>query len=121
MVASFESEKRNYYTYQLKSSKGLVVVVKGIDSSVPTNEIKEEIEAKGFEVKSVINILNKDKIPQPMFKVELTFESSQVKKKGDTHPIYDVIRLCNRRITLEEPIKQKRSTTMYQLPRIWTY
>ena len=107
MVATFEFEKRNYYTYQLKSSKGLVVVVKGIDSSVPISEIKEEIEAKGFEVKSIANILNKNKIPQPMFKVELSYESSQVRKKGDTHPIYDIIRLCNRRVTVEEPLKRK--------------
>ncbi|XP_065356152.1 uncharacterized protein LOC135950544 [Calliphora vicina] len=31
--------KRNFYTYQLKSSKGLTVVIKGIESSVETNDI----------------------------------------------------------------------------------
>ena len=107
VVASFEQEKKNYYTYQLKSSKGLVVIVKGIDSSVSIQEVKAEVERKGFEVKSVINIINKDKVPQPMFKVELTFESSKVNKKGDVHPIYNVRYLCNRKITVDEPLKRK--------------
>lgn len=107
LVDLLDHEKRNYYTYQLKSSKGLVVVIKGIDSSVPPEEIKVGLSGEGHEVKSVTNILNKDKIPQPMFKVELTFESSRIKKKGATHPIYDLRYLCNRRISVEEPFKRK--------------
>lgn len=106
LVKFFDAEKKNYYTYQLKSSKGLVVVIKGIDSSVPIDEIKTELDKEGYEVKSIINIINKNKIPQPMFKVELTFESSIVKKKGATHPIYDLRYLCSRRIRVEEPLKR---------------
>lgn len=107
LVQVFNSENRSYYTYQLKSSKGLVVVLKGIDSTVPSDEIKDELQKKGFEVKSIINIINKDKVPQPLFKIELTYESSIIKKKGETHPIYDLRYLCQRRIRVEEPIKRK--------------
>lgn len=107
VVEVFNTENRKYYTYQLKSSKGLVVVVKGLDSSVPTDEIKDELEKEGFEVKSITNLPNKDKVPQPLFKIELTYESSLIKKKGSTHPIYDLRFLCHRRIRVEEPYKRK--------------
>lgn len=106
LVVHLDKENRNYYTYQLKSSKGLVIVLKGIDSSVPPQEIKEELEKLGYETKSVINIINRNKIPQPMFKVELTFESSRIQKKGSTHPIYDIRYLCNRKIVVEEPLRR---------------
>ncbi|XP_046803799.1 jerky protein homolog-like [Lucilia cuprina] len=42
-----------------------------------------------------------------MFRVEITFNSSQLKKKGDTHPIYSLRYLLNRKITVEEPIKRR--------------
>ena len=106
IVDNFDSENKNYYTYQLKSAKGLKVILKGIDSSVPIEEIKEALESEGFEVKSVHNILNKNKIPQPLFRVEISFNSSQLKKKSSSHPIYGLRYLLNRRITVEEPIKR---------------
>lgn len=107
IVDCFDSEKRNYYTYQLKSAKGLLVVIKGIDSSVPADEIKEALESEGYEVKSVHNIINKNKVPQPIFRVEISYNSSRLKKKSDTHPIYGLRYLLNRKIVVEEPIKRK--------------
>lgn len=107
IVELFDKEQKKYYTYQLKSTKGLVVIIKGIDSSVSPDEIKEELAEEGYEVKSVTNIINNNKIPQPMFKVELTFDSSRIKKKGATHPIYDLRYLCSRRIRVEEPFKRR--------------
>ena len=64
-----DEAKNKYYTYQLKSSKGLVVVMKGIDSNVNSEKIKEALEKKGFNTKTVFNILNKEKIPPTLFKV----------------------------------------------------
>lgn len=46
----------NFNTYQLKSSKGLQVVLKAIKSSFPTQEIADALAEKGFAVKSVVNI-----------------------------------------------------------------
>ena len=34
IVSYFEIHKKNFYTYQLKISKGLQIVIKGIDSNV---------------------------------------------------------------------------------------
>ncbi|GBP00742.1 Nucleic-acid-binding protein from mobile element jockey [Eumeta japonica] len=83
------------------------VVVKGIDSSVPLADIKDALELEGYEVKSVFNILNKNKVPQPMFKIEIAINYSQMKKKGEVHPIYNLKYLLNRRVVVEEPIKRK--------------
>lgn len=110
IVNWLDSHGKKYYTYQLKSAKGLRVVAKGIDSNVDPNEIAEDLKAQGFEVKSVHNIINKFKNPQPMFKIELTPESSRV-AKGKTHPIYSLKYILNRKISVEEPYKR---TTLVQ-------
>lgn len=106
IVNNFDAEKKGYYTYQLKSAKGLVVVIKGIDNSVPTEDIKDALKNAGFDAKSIFNIINREKIPQPMFKVEVAFDSTKL-KKNETHPIYNLKFLLNRRIVVEEPIKRK--------------
>ena len=40
IVNDFEKNKTNFYTYQLKSAKGLQIVLKGIDSYVEPEEVK---------------------------------------------------------------------------------
>ncbi|XP_049315764.1 uncharacterized protein LOC125779167 [Bactrocera dorsalis] len=40
IVKFLSDNNKNYYSYQLKSSKGLVVVIKGIESSVDSNDVK---------------------------------------------------------------------------------
>lgn len=99
-----EGEK-SYYTYQLKSSKGLQVVLKGIEPDVTPDEIKLALQDKGFTAKSVFNILNKNRQPQPLFKVELAPEA-KMPKRNDVHPIYKLQFLLHRRITVEEPHKR---------------
>lgn len=104
VVGLLEEKNKKFYTYQLKSAKGLKVVIKGIDHSVEPNEIKADLEKLGFKIKSVANIRNRIKIPQPMFKVELTAEGSKP-PKGQPHPIYNVQYVLYRKITVEEPHK----------------
>lgn len=99
-----KSEK-SYYTYQLKSSKGLVVVIKGIESNVDPGEIKSALNELGFDTKMVINIFNKNKVPQPMFKVELAPNASKL-KRNEVHPIYSLRYLLHRRVQVEEPHKR---------------
>ena len=67
------------YTYQLKSSKGLQVVIKGIDASVEPREIKEALEKLGNSTKNVTNIFNKNKVPQAMFRIELKPNTRKLK------------------------------------------
>lgn len=104
VVMLLDKENKNYYTYQLKSSKGLSVVLKGIEPSIAIDELKEDLNEKGFRVKNIINIKNKNNEPQPMFKVELEPETAKIKGK---HPIYDLRYVLYRKIVVEEPRKRK--------------
>jgi len=67
-------KKKNFYAYQLKSSNGLQVVLKGIESDVTM-----ALQEKGFTVKTVFNVLNRDRKPLPLFKVELATENKPLK------------------------------------------
>lgn len=105
IVSEFESQNKSFYTYQLKSAKGLLVVVKGVDSSVDPEEVKSGLEASGFKVKNVTNIKNRERVPQPIFRVELQPGDTKL-KKNETHPIYNLKYLLHRRVTVEEPHKR---------------
>jgi len=96
---------KNFYTYQLISSIGLQDVLKGIESDVTPAEITMALQEKGFSAKTVFNILNRDRKPQPLFKVELEPENKPL-KKYEVHPIYNLQFLLHRRITVEEPHKR---------------
>ena len=39
---------KKFYTYQLKSSKGLQIVIKSIDASLEQKQIKESLEELGY-------------------------------------------------------------------------
>jgi hypothetical protein len=99
------AQKTGFYTYQLKSSKGLQVVLKGIESDVTPEEITEALKEKGFCAKSVFNFKNRNRQPQPLFKIELVPENKHL-KKNEVHPIYKLQLLLHRRITVEEPHKR---------------
>jgi len=93
-------KKKNFYAYQLKSSNGLQVVLKGIESDVTM-----ALQEKGFTVKTVFNMLNRDREPQPLFKVELAPENKPL-KKYEVHPKYTLHFLLHRGIAIQEPHKR---------------
>ena len=80
LVNDLEKSKRGFYTHQLKSAKGLQVVIKGIDQSVDPEDIKDALKEKGFKIKNITNIKNRNKLPQPMFRVELEPRDIALKK-----------------------------------------
>lgn len=105
VINYYDAHNRNYYTYRLKSSKGLSVVIKGIDVQVQATEIQAALVEDGFKIQNVYRIMNRLKQPQPMVKVELVPSESTL-KKGEIHPIYKLKYLMHRRITVEEPNKR---------------
>lgn len=100
-----DNQQKEYYSFQMKSEKGIRIVIKGIDHTVSTDDIKKDLEEQGFSPNWVHNILNRYKQPQPMFKVELKLDNKL--QKGQPHPIYDVKYILNRKIKIEEPYKRK--------------
>ena len=67
-------------------------------------ELKDALQELGFDIKNVINSINKNKIAQP--KVELTPDCKKL-KKNEIHPLYNLRYLLHHRITVEEPLKRK--------------
>jgi len=106
VVKSFDEATKNYYTYQLKSSKGLVVVLRGIEHEVDPNEIKEALETQGFNIKMVLNIKNRKGSPTPLFRVELEPDTKKL-KSNEPHKIYSLQYLLHRKISVEAPNKRK--------------
>lgn len=103
LIKHFDQVGKHYYTYQLKSQKGLVVMLKGIESFVDANDIQAALAEKGFQCKSITNIINREKEPQPLFRLELEPDNQKVKGK---HAIFDLKYLLHRRITIETPRKR---------------
>lgn len=106
VINNLDRNGKNYYTYQLKTSKGLVVVIRGIEPGVDQLEIKEALEEKGYKIKSVYNIKNREKIPAPLYKIELEPDTKKY-KANEPHPIYSLQLLLHRKISVEEPHKRK--------------
>lgn len=89
-----------YHTYQMKEEKPYRVVLKHLHSATPINDIKEELENVGFEVRNIINIRQRStKIPLPMFFVDL--EPAENNKN-----IYKLNYLQNKVIEVEPPRKR---------------
>lgn len=55
----------------MKSSKGLVVVFKNIESSKDPNDIKEALKECGYDIKTVVNFFIRNKVLQQTFTIEL--------------------------------------------------
>jgi len=60
-----------------------IFLVLGTEFDVTPAEVTMTIQEKGFTVKTVFNILNRDRKPQPLVKVELAPENKPLK----VHPI----------------------------------
>jgi len=77
-----EEARKNYYTYQLKRSKGLQVVLKGIEPDVTPKDVIDTLKENGFSAKNVSSTINRKKEPQLLFRVELEPDSRVMKTKG---------------------------------------
>lgn len=71
MVAKFDEVRKQFGTYQRKSAKRLLVVLNGIQSGVEARDMQKALEVKRFKVYLVYNILNRDKVRLPLYRVVL--------------------------------------------------
>ncbi|XP_036340472.1 uncharacterized protein LOC118749801 [Rhagoletis pomonella] len=84
--AAIHTGMNRYVTIKRKfspqnSTGSLQIVIKGIEPSVEAVEALEALKGQGFNSKAAVNIFNRNKIPQPMFKVELEPENKPLGKK----------------------------------------
>jgi hypothetical protein len=96
IVHYLRSENILFHTYQLFEDKLMRVVIRGLHHSTPISSIISALNDEGFEVKNIVNVINRDKIPLPLFFVDLT------QNKNNTN-IYSLKYLLHSVISIEEP------------------
>lgn len=90
----------SFYTYQPKHERAFRAVIKNLHASIPVEDIKKELEGKGFKIRSVISMLNwKTKELLPMFFVDQ--EPNKYNKN-----IYKIQFLQHCKIVVEPPRKK---------------
>lgn len=101
LVRLFIHQKLQYHTYQLPSEKQLHVVIKGIPEPIETEEIKNDLESKGFHPENIIRMRSRrDKRPLHMVLATLPRSEKEIYK------IKEVLSLI---VTVEE----QRNTERY--------
>lgn len=98
-----ENKKVQHYTFQLKSNRGQIVFIRGIDNSTDSLDIKNDLEKQGFKTKSISNIRDKNGRPAPLFKIEL--EPSQT---NDRTAIFKIVYILDYKVKVEPPHNKQR-------------
>lgn len=112
LVQHLRSNNIVFHTYQIKQERAYRVVLRHIHHTIPTSDIKTELEGLGFKVRNIINITSRrNKSPLNLFFVDL--EPAENNKR-----IYELKYLMNMKITVEPP---RKSTNIVQCTRCQTY
>jgi hypothetical protein len=101
IVKAFRDKQAAFHTYQLPEDKAYRAVIRGLHSSIATDDIKQELQERGFTVRSVTNVISRDKINLPLFFVDL-----EPDKMNST--IFDLTTMLHSRITVEEPRQSRQ-------------
>lgn len=100
----FEQNNVPNYTYQLKSARSIRAVIKGLDPRIESDEIKEALNDLKFTPRNVFKVKNKNGNQSSVILIELEPTTESAK----THPIFELKRLLNMVITVEEPKKNNQ-------------
>lgn len=91
----FEREKLQYYTYQLRSEKNLKIVLRGIPQEFTEEDVRKDLEKRGYPVEKTVRMNGKDGKPAPLVLIEI---------KRMYKSIYDLKECCELAVTAE-PLK----------------
>ncbi len=98
IVSGLRENNIQFYTYQLKNERAFKVVIRNLHHSIDPKDIETELQAKGYSVRNVINILHrKTKEPLPLFFVDL-------EPTDNCQSIYQLQYLFHTRIAVESPL-----------------
>jgi hypothetical protein len=100
VIRSFRENDAEFFTYQLKEDKAYRVVIRGLHQSIETTTIATELQELGYNVRTVTNVLNREKVKLPLFYVDL-----EPDRKNST--IFNLTSLLYCKIAVEEPRKSR--------------
>lgn len=91
----------NHYTYKLKSERAYRVVIRGLHASEDTSVIKSELQAKGHEVRQIVNVLHRvTKEKLPLYFVDL-------EQRPNNKDIFNIKQISHMKISIEAPYKKR--------------
>lgn len=70
-VHALKNSNCEFFTYQLQDDKQPTVVIRGLHPTTPIEEIKSELEDKGFIATKITNAVDRFKRPIPLFFVQI--------------------------------------------------
>lgn len=112
IVTFLKNENIIHHTYQMKEDRAYRVVIRNLHYSVPTDEIKKELEEAGHEVRNIMNIQHRlTKKPLCLFYIDL-------EPRENNKAIYELQFIYNTRITIEAP---RRNRGIVQCTRCQQY
>jgi hypothetical protein len=107
IVRALRENNAEFHTFQLSEDRPYRVVIRGLHPSIDTNEIKTSLANEGFEVKAVTNVLSLEKLPLPLFYVDLI-------RSKKSEEIFSLQFLLQTKITVEEPRKKRGIVQCYK-------
>jgi len=97
LIRHLNNENIVHHTYQLKQDRAYRIVLRDLHHSIPTEDIKEELQTYGHTARNIINIRHRvSKEPLPMFFVDL-------EPAANNKEIYKLEYLQNTKIRVEAP------------------
>lgn len=112
LIRQLQQDKVVHHTYQIREERAYRVVLRNLHHSIPTEEIKQELEKQGHTVRNILNVRHrKTKEPLPLYFIDL-------EPKPSNKNIYDIQYLCNMKITVEAP---RKKNTIVQCTRCQCY
>jgi hypothetical protein len=97
ITKALSDKKTEYHTYKPKEERSYRVVLKNMHYSIPTTDIKTEMEKLGHQVTNIWNVTqSRTKLPLSMFFVDF-------KPASNNKDIFKVEHLQQCRITFEPP------------------
>lgn len=100
IVAFLKQQGATYYTYQLTEDKPFRVVIRGLHPSIEAGQITEDLTSKGFSVRSVTNVISREKVPLPLFFIDL-------ERTANVEGIYSLGQMLFTKIKVEEPRRNR--------------
>ncbi|GFT56162.1 nucleic-acid-binding protein from transposon X-element [Trichonephila clavipes] len=109
-IRSFiDREKLESYTYQLNEEKELKVVIRGMPSDMPPQQIIEGLTELGLTINDCHVMINrKTGLPMPLFLLSLP-------KNESNKDVYNVTEICYMKIKIE-PLDRKRPSPVLPMP-----
>ncbi|CAH1105915.1 unnamed protein product [Psylliodes chrysocephalus] len=72
LIHHLRNENIVHHTYQPKEERAYKIVIRGLQHSIPTEDISNEPNNKGFKVRNIINVRHRvRKEPLPLFSVDI--------------------------------------------------